>query len=207
VVEWYKQEKTPDSSTTNLWKFYQKNHLVAKQRNLQSKLIMPSKYLFYTSNGSLRAVKPYDMGPPALLPLWRKVCYGFLSPLKIHRPRPGLDPRILGPITNNLSTYFPEHTSICVLFAQFIIFLQVTSSLIQSHFLLRKLKAKTVPVHATNAVGGRGGIAPTHSRPQHQMGWVVGVTPRSRFSLGERTPDTHWTRGWVGPRAGLDTRG
>jgi hypothetical protein len=92
---------------------------------------------------------------------------GFLSALKIHRPRPGLDPRILGPITKNLSTYFPEH--ICVLFAQFIIFLHVTFSLIQSHFLLRKLKAKTVPVHATNALGGRGGIAPTHSRPQHQM--------------------------------------
>jgi hypothetical protein len=22
---------------------------------------------------------------------------------------------------------------------------------------------------------------------------------------GESTPDTHWTGGWVGPRAGLDT--
>jgi hypothetical protein len=34
---------------------------------------------------------------------------------------------------------------------------------------------------------------------------VVSVTPRLRFSPGERTPDTHWTGGWVGPRAGLDT--
>jgi hypothetical protein len=23
---------------------------------------------------------------------------------------------------------------------------------------------------------------------------------------GERTPGTHWTGGWVGPRAGLDTK-
>jgi hypothetical protein len=37
------------------------------------------------------------------------------------------------------------------------------------------------------------------------MGWVVRVTPRPRFSPGERTPRTHCTGGWVGPRAGLDT--
>jgi hypothetical protein len=33
----------------------------------------------------------------------------------------------------------------------------------------------------------------------------VSVTPRPRFSPGERTPGTHYTGGWVGPRAGLDT--
>jgi hypothetical protein len=37
------------------------------------------------------------------------------------------------------------------------------------------------------------------------MGWVVSVTPRPRFTPGERTPGTHWTGGWVGPRAVLDT--
>jgi hypothetical protein len=37
-----------------------------------------------------------------------------------------------------------------------------------------------------------------------RWGWVVSVTPRSRFTPGERTPGTHWTGGWVGPRAGLD---
>jgi hypothetical protein len=36
------------------------------------------------------------------------------------------------------------------------------------------------------------------------MVWVVSVTPRPRFTPGERTPGTHWTGGWVGPRAGLD---
>jgi hypothetical protein len=29
------------------------------------------------------------------------------------------------------------------------------------------VKAKTVTLHATGALGGRGGIAPTHSRPRH----------------------------------------
>jgi hypothetical protein len=37
------------------------------------------------------------------------------------------------------------------------------------------------------------------------MGWVVSVTPLQRFTPGERTPGTHCTGGWVGPRAGLDT--
>jgi hypothetical protein len=29
--------------------------------------------------------------------------------------------------------------------------------------------------------------------------------PGRAFTPGERTPGTHWTGGWVGPRAGLDT--
>jgi hypothetical protein len=36
-------------------------------------------------------------------------------------------------------------------------------------------------------------------------GSVVSVTPRPRFTPGERITGTHRTGGWVGPRAGLDT--
>jgi hypothetical protein len=36
------------------------------------------------------------------------------------------------------------------------------------------------------------------------MGWVASVTPRPRFTPGERNPCTHCTGGWAGPRAGLD---
>jgi hypothetical protein len=39
-----------------------------------------------------------------LLPLRRKLCYGFLSPLKIHRPRSGSNPRTLGPPRATMST-------------------------------------------------------------------------------------------------------
>jgi hypothetical protein len=42
-------------------------------------------HYFDTSTDLLHAVKSYDMGPTALLPVRRKVCCGFLSPLKIHR--------------------------------------------------------------------------------------------------------------------------
>jgi hypothetical protein len=35
-------------------------------------------------------------------------------------------------------------------------------------FVSLKLKvSKAVPLHAMEALGGRGGIAPTHSRPRH----------------------------------------
>jgi hypothetical protein len=35
-------------------------------------------------------------------------CYGFLSPIKIHRPRPGLNPRTLGPVASTLTTRPPR---------------------------------------------------------------------------------------------------
>jgi hypothetical protein len=62
-----------------------------------------------------------------------------------------------------------------------------------------KTESKAVPLHAMEAHGGRGGIAPTHFNLGTRWGWVVSVTPRPRF-----TPGTHWIGGWVGPRAGLD---
>jgi hypothetical protein len=39
-----------------------------------------------------------------------------------------------------------------------------------------------------------------------RWGWVVSLTPRPRFTTRERTPGTHWTGSWVGPRAGLDAK-
>jgi hypothetical protein len=52
----------------------------------------------------------------------------------------------------------------------------------------------------------RGGIvAPTHSWLWPSMGLVISITPKPRFTSGEKTPDTHWVGGWVGFDAGLDT--
>jgi hypothetical protein len=54
-------------------------------------------------------------------------------------------------------------------------------------------------------LGGRGGIAATYFLPWHLV-WVSGqrhaqatLYPRGKI------PGTYWIRGWVGPRAGLDT--
>jgi hypothetical protein len=65
-------------------------------------------------------------------------------------------------------------------------------------------KAKAVPLYAIKALGGRGHIAPNNSRRRHYMGCVVSITRAPRFISGERTTDTHFTRGWVVPIAGLD---
>jgi hypothetical protein len=51
------------------------------------------------------------------------------------------------------------------------------------------------------ALEGREDIAPIHPRPRH----CVCVGEWSALRPGERTPGTHWTGGWVGLRAGLDT--
>ena len=48
----------------------------------------------FTPSGIFYMPQIYDMGPTALLPLRRKAYWGFFSPLKIRRLRPGLNPRI-----------------------------------------------------------------------------------------------------------------
>jgi hypothetical protein len=40
----------------------------------------------------------------------------------------------------------------------------------ESDTILSNKKAKAVPLHATKALGWRGSIAPTHSRPRHWVG-------------------------------------
>jgi hypothetical protein len=52
----------------------------------------------------------------------------------------------------------------------------------------RQAKAKAVPLHATKALGRRGGIAPTHSRPRHTRGEWSASRPGRAFIPGERTP-------------------
>jgi hypothetical protein len=55
------------------------------------------------------------------------------------------------------------------------------------------------------ALGGRGDIAPTHSRTRHQMGVSDQRHAPAAPSPAERAPSTHCTGGWVGTTAGLNT--
>jgi hypothetical protein len=66
-------------------------------------------------------------------------------------------------------------------------------------------EAKAVPLHTTRRLWGGGYSSYSFSTSTLDGGWVVSVTPRPRFSPVERTPGTHCTKGWVGPRAGVDT--
>jgi hypothetical protein len=60
-----------------------------------------------------------DLGQKALLPLRRKACWGFFSPLKIRRLRPGLNPQTWVPKASTLpldhgSRYFSPREQINV---------------------------------------------------------------------------------------------
>jgi hypothetical protein len=60
--------------------------------------------LFILAHDFLHAVKSYDMGPLALLHLWRKVCWRFLSFLKIHC----LEPQTMSSMASTLSITPPR---------------------------------------------------------------------------------------------------
>jgi hypothetical protein len=55
------------------------------------------------------------------------------------------------------------------------------------------------------ALGERGYIAPTHSRPRHYMGVSDQRHAQAPLYPRERTPSAHGTGGWMGLRAVLDT--
>jgi hypothetical protein len=104
MLEWYRQWETPDSSTRAVWKSYQQSHLVAKQEELLNEMmnltLQSAVFFVHISEGSSTCHKVLQHGLTALLPLRRKACCGFLSPLKIHRPWSGLNPRTLGPVAS-----------------------------------------------------------------------------------------------------------
>jgi hypothetical protein len=62
------------------------------------------------------------MGQTALLPIRGKSCYGFLSPLESHRPRPGLNPRTFGPMASTLASKPPTATTSVCYFHFFFLF-------------------------------------------------------------------------------------
>jgi hypothetical protein len=69
---------------------------------------------------------------------------------------------------------------------------------------LQDTQSKSVSLHAMQVLVWGGGIAATRFRPRHYMRWVVSITPRPRFTPGERAPGTHCIAGYLGPTAGLD---
>jgi hypothetical protein len=75
---------------------------------------------------------------------------------------------------------------------------------------VRKYKQVNLSRYAMEAPSGRGSIAPTRSWPRRLIG-VSGQrhAPAELYPPPpqERTPGTHWTGGWVGLEAGLDTKG
>jgi hypothetical protein len=94
--------------------FYPSSTFLLKMHHTIVRTVQNRFISFYTSRVLQHAVKSYDMGPTALLLLRRKSCYGYLSPLKIHRPRPGLIRRTLGRMASTLITKPLRATLTCI---------------------------------------------------------------------------------------------
>jgi hypothetical protein len=118
VVKWYRQGKTPDSSTRALWKSCQHSHLVEKQEELANEIMnLALRSVFFILRRVLwHAVKCCDMGLTTLRSLRRKACCGILSPLKMHLPWLGLIPRTLGPVSNTLTITPPKRLPVMLPF-------------------------------------------------------------------------------------------
>jgi hypothetical protein len=90
------------------------SHLIARLEELQKEIIYFAllNISFIFRRILQHSVKFYDMGPTAILPLWRKACCGFLSPLKINLPQPGLNSRTISPMASTLTITPPRTTRI-----------------------------------------------------------------------------------------------
>jgi hypothetical protein len=73
-------------------------------------------------------------------------------------------------------------------------------------FVVVKVKGKAVPLHAMEALRGERRYSSYSFSTSALDGgeWLASRLGRA-FTPGERTPGTHCTGGWVGPRAGVDT--
>jgi hypothetical protein len=66
-------------------------------------------------------------------------------------------------------------------------------------------KPKAVPLHAMKALGEETRYSSYSFRPRNYMGVCGQRHAPAALCPGERTPVTHCTGDWMGPRAGLDT--
>jgi hypothetical protein len=68
-----------------------------------------------------------------------------------------------------------------------------------------KLSLCSTKHYAMKTYCGSGGIAPRILNLDTRWRWVVNFTPRALYPQGKDPGTTNWIRGWVGPRAVLDT--
>jgi hypothetical protein len=94
----------PDSPTSSLWKVPAETPSSGAGRNGEKcPSILPANYLCHTAWGSLTCRKILRNGADGFTS-----CYGFLSPLKIHCPRPDLNLRTLGSMESTITTRPPR---------------------------------------------------------------------------------------------------
>jgi hypothetical protein len=103
----------PDSSTRALWQIpAQTPSSESGETWREIAMILPTKYLFHTPQGFLPCRKISQHGADGFTSPPNMSCYGFLSPLIIHRLRPGLNSQILGPIASTITIRPPRPTTL-----------------------------------------------------------------------------------------------
>jgi hypothetical protein len=80
---WCRLGITPDLSTRARWQSYQQRHLERVGGMDEGMRMLRIQYLWYV-NESFTCRKILRHGTSGFIPIRRKVCCGFLSPLKIH---------------------------------------------------------------------------------------------------------------------------
>jgi hypothetical protein len=108
---WCRLGITPDSSTRALWQSYQQRHLGQGGGMDEGVRILPISIL-NTSRDLKHAVKSYDL---RLSSHPKEGVLRIFIALKNPWPRPGLDPRLLGPVASTLTTTPPRRVWLSIL--------------------------------------------------------------------------------------------
>jgi hypothetical protein len=100
----------PDSSTRLLCSGYSR-YLIAKRGETWREVYVNFACISVIPQGIFNVPQNLTTwGPTALLPLRRKSCYWFLSPLKMNHFRPGLNQRTLDPMASMITISTPTMT-------------------------------------------------------------------------------------------------
>jgi hypothetical protein len=163
------------------------------------------------------------MGCPALLIIRRKVCFGFLSPLKKSIALTGFEPVTFGSSDKHTNHYTTKatwndmpRTAPTKLYWSIMLWMKLyTTDLrykagVGQQLQHPRVKCKQHLTSNTNHSRTAGHDYSHDSNPRSQQPRGRRATSqtarplRPRFSTGEKTSGTHWTGGWVGLRTGLD---
>jgi hypothetical protein len=110
----------PHLSSNHSWFIHQSplavtsTHLIAKQGQTWQR-ILPTKYLFHTVQGSSTCRKMLRHRTNGCTSPSKEVVPRILSPLNIHRPRPGLNSRTLVTMASTITTSPPSTRTVFVL--------------------------------------------------------------------------------------------
>jgi hypothetical protein len=104
---WCRLGITPDSSTRALWQSYQQRHLGQVGGMEERVRILHIQYLWYLK-GSLTCRKILLHGNLAFTPHSQESVLRIFIAIRNPSPRPGLNPRPLGPVASTLTTISPR---------------------------------------------------------------------------------------------------